>query len=64
MLLIEQTVLIVLPIVEWFSTKTYCIVVSSNARYQLENQLFIKRSQYIRVKNPLHKQSEKAYMCF
>ena len=31
---------------------------------QLENQLFVKRSQYIRVKNPLHKQSEKTYMCF
>ena len=28
------------------------------------NQLFVKRSQYIRVENPLHKQSEKAYMCF
>ena len=29
-----------------------------------KNQLFEKRSQYIRTENPLHKQSEKAYMCF
>ena len=42
----------------------YCIVTSSKVRYKLENQLFLKRSQYIRVKNPLHKQSKKAYMCF
>ena len=28
------------------------------------NQIFVKRSQYIRTKNPFHKQSEKAYMCF
>ena len=39
-------------------------VASTNARYQLKNQLFVKRSQYIRTENPLHKQSEKAYMCF
>ena len=25
---------------------------------------FLSKGQYIRVKNPLHKQSEKAYMCF
>ena len=34
----------------------YCIVASSNARNYLENQLFVKRSQYIRI--------EKAYVCF
>ena len=27
-------------------------------------QLFVKESQYIRIRNPLHKQSEKACMCF
>ena len=27
-------------------------------------QLFVKRSQNIRVENALHKQFEKAYMCF
>ena len=30
----------------------------------LKNQLFVERSQYIRVENPLHKQFEKACMCF
>ena len=43
---------------------TYHIVESSNAHYLLGNQLFVKRSQYIRIENPLHKQSEKAYMCY
>ena len=33
-------------------------------RYYFENHLFVKRSQYIRIKNPHHKQSEKACMCF
>ena len=28
------------------------------------NKLFAKRSQYISIKNHLHKQSEKACMCF
>ena len=42
----------------------YRIVASSNARYKLGNQLFVKRSQNIRIENPLHKQSEKASMCF
>ena len=37
---------------------------SINARYKAKNQLFVKRSQYISIKNPLHKQSEKASMCF
>ena len=32
--------------------------------YESENQLFVKRSQYIRIEIPLHKQSEKACMCF
>ena len=40
----------------------YHLVLSSNANYKLGNQLFFKRSQYIRIENPLHKQSEKA--CF
>ena len=35
------------------------IVASSNKLYYLGNQLFVKRSQYIRLKNPLHMQSEK-----
>ena len=44
----------------------YPIVVSSNTHYKLENRhcLFVKRSQYVGIENPLHKQSEKAYMCF
>ena len=29
----------------------------------LKNQLFVKRSQYIRTENTLHKQSENACMC-
>ena len=37
---------------------------NSNAHYYLGNQLFVKRSQYIKIENPLHKQSEKACMCF
>ena len=41
--------------------KQHSIVAGSNARYQLENQLFVKRSQYIRIKNPFHKQSKKAW---
>ena len=39
---------------------TYLIVASSNKCYQLKNQLFVKRSHYIRTENPLHKQSEKS----
>ena len=42
----------------------YRKVVSTNARYELECQLFVKRSQYIRVENLLNRLSEKAYMCF
>ena len=48
----------------WWVCCGFRIVVSSNVRYLLENQLFVKRSQYIRIKNPLHKQSEKACMGF
>ena len=33
----------------------YRIVPSSKAHYRLGNQLFVKRSQYIRIENPLHK---------
>jgi hypothetical protein len=40
--------------------RIYSIVASSNEHYYLGNQLFVKRSQYIRIKNPLQKQSEKA----
>ena len=47
-----------------FDEFIYRKVASTNVHYLLENQLFVKRSQYIRVENPLHKQSEKAYMCF
>ena len=43
---------------------TYRKVASTNMRYQLKNQLFVKRSQYIRIENPLHERSEKAWMCF
>ena len=40
-------------------------VASSNARYYvIKNQLFVKRSQYIRIEYPLQEQSEKGYMCF
>ena len=42
---------------------TYRIVASTNTCYYSENQLFVKRSQYIRTENPLHKQSEKAKTC-
>ena len=37
----------------------YHIFASSNMRYYLGNQLFVKRSQYITIETPLHKQSEK-----
>ena len=46
------------------SNFNYRKVTSINARHQLGNQLFVKKSQYIRIENPLHKQSEKACMCF
>ena len=48
----------------YFRIFLYAIVASSNTHYYLENQLFLKRSQYIRIKNPIQKQSEKACMCF
>ena len=41
----------------------YGKVASINA-YLLRKQLLVKKSQYIRIKNPLHKQSDKACMCF
>ena len=41
---------------------SHSIVAGCNVRYLLKNQLFVNRSQYI--KNPLHKQSEKAFMFF
>ena len=44
--------------------KRYRIVASSNARHKLKNQLFVKRSQYIRIENLLHKRSEKTCICF
>ena len=40
------------------------IVMSFNTRYFLGNKLFVKRSQYIRIKNPFRKESEKAGMYF
>ena len=43
---------------------SYRKVASSNTHSLLGNQLFVKRSPYIRIKNPLHKQSEKACICF
>ena len=46
----------------WVQTN-YRIVASTNTCYYSENQLFVKRSQYIRTENPLHKQSEKAKTC-
>ena len=48
----------------WSGISRYRIVASSTACYQLKNQLFVKRSQYIWIENPLHKRSEKACMCF
>ena len=39
------------------------IVASSNTHYCLGNQLFVKKSHYTRIKNPLHEQSEKACVC-
>ena len=41
----------------------YRIVASTNTCYYSENQIFVQWSQYIRTKNPLHKQSEKAKTC-
>ena len=38
----------------------YRIVASTNTCYYSENQLFVKRTQYIRIKNPFHNQSDKA----
>ena len=43
--------------------ETYSIV-ANLPRYKLGNQLFVKRSEYIRIENPLHKQSEKTCMFF
>ena len=37
----------------------YRIVASSHVCYKLGNQLFVKRSKYIRIKNPLHKQTDR-----
>ena len=42
---------------EYAPNLTYRIVPSTNTWYYSENQLFDKRSQYIRTENPLHKQS-------
>ena len=42
----------------------YCWVASSNMCYYFKNKLFDKRSKYISIKNPLHKQSINACMCF
>ena len=41
-----------------YSIKYHILVASSNERYYLGNQLFVKMSQY------LHKQSGKACICF
>ena len=43
---------------------TYRKVASTNMRYWLKEKLFVKRSQYISIENPLHKRFEKACMCF
>ena len=48
----------------FFSNLKYCRVASFHVHYLLENKFFVKRSQYIRIKNPLHKRSEIACMCF
>ena len=37
-------------------------VASTKRRYELRNHFFVKRSQYIRIKNPFHKHSEKAFV--
>ena len=42
-----------------FPDLTYYIVLSSITHYNLGNQLFVKRSQCIRIQNPLHKQCKK-----
>jgi hypothetical protein len=38
----------------------YQTVASSNPHYSLGNQLFVKRSRYIRIQNPIHNHSEGA----
>ena len=40
------------------------IVYRRVASYLWENQFFVKRSQYIIIENPLHKQAENAWVCF
>ena len=42
----------------------YSIVSSSNPRYWFKNKVFAKRLQCTSIKNTLHRQSEKACMCF
>ena len=42
----------------------YHIVASFNMGYKFKNKVFATRSQYISINNPLHRQSEKACMCF
>merc|ERR1712051_562507 len=59
--LLEIRVIIKISKNPWYPINCdYRIVASTNTCYYSENQLFVKRSQYIRTKNPLHKQSEKA----
>ena len=48
---------------QYVLVNVYRIVASTNTCYYSENQLFVKRSQYIRTKNPLHKQYVKAKTC-
>ena len=42
----------------------YHIVASFNMGYKFKNKVFATRSQYISIENSLHRQSEKACMCF
>ena len=56
----------------WFSTpplegsiKIWGRILSNGCKQRIiSTKVFVKRSQYIRIKNPLHKQSEKACICF
>ena len=44
-------------------TLLFYVTSTINLRYWLKNELFVKRSLYISIENPLHKQSINAYIC-
>ena len=53
-----------IPILYWGMDFNYHTAATYNASYFLGNQLFVKISWNIRIKNLLPKQFEKACMCF